>query len=116
MVSKAEMFELEDVGELIRLVVANSQHRGGHIYVGKHEDKWVYFLTHLIPNWKELRGLPVTIFARSDKEPTGPFVAYEYVNVSGSGESWKFVHSVGENPQVAYVPIVRVKQIPNFIL
>lgn len=116
MVSKAEAFELESVDELIRLVVANSQHRGGHIYVGKHGDGWVYFVSHLVPNWFDLRGLPVTIFAKSEKEPTGSFVAYEYVNLGGVGESWKFVNSVGENPQIAYVPIVRVKQIPDFIL
>ncbi|RMG36762.1 MAG: hypothetical protein D6732_07735 [Methanobacteriota archaeon] len=116
MVSKAEIFELESVEELIRLVVANSQHRGGHIYVGNRDGEWYYFVNHLVPNWFELRGLPVTIFARSKKEPSGPFIAYEYVNLGGSGETWKFVSSVGENPQIAYVPIVRVKEIPEFIL
>ncbi len=115
-IQPAAGMELEGLGELVRLVVANAQHRGGHIYAGLQEDgNWIYFINHLVPNWFDMKGLPITLFVRTKESPSGSFIAYEYMNGFGK-ESWNFVNAVGENPKIAYIPIIKLKSIPKFIV
>ncbi len=114
-ISQSQRMELADLTELVRLVTANSQNRGGHIYTTKLENgKWMYFLTHIVPSWYDLEGLPITVYVETEIEPTGSFINYLYSG-DNSKESWEFVTIVGQNSQSAYIPVVKLKSLPNFI-
>jgi hypothetical protein len=114
-IPKAARFELNSLDELIRLVVASSQNRGGHIYYGEKNGEHILLVTHLVPSWFELKGLPITMFAKVSEAPTGKFIAYSYTNNDDNMESWEFVDYIRDNPKIAHIPIIKVKEFPDYV-
>ena len=102
--------------DLIRLIVSNIQNRGGgYLYYGEKDGKHVYCVSHLVPSWYNLRGLPVTLVAHHDGPPEHDFIAYNY-STEDTVESWEFVNELKNSPKVAHIPIIRVEDFPEFLL
>lgn len=112
-VGKAKIIQLESLSELIRLVVSNSQQRSGYLYFGKKDGKNIFLVTHLVPSWYEMRGLPITMYATYDSEPLGAFIAYS--KNENDEEHYEFVNKISDNPKYMNIPIIKMKEIPDFI-
>ena len=113
-VGKSKVVELASMNDLIRLIISNSAQRGGFLYCGKKDGKILFYISHVIPSWYEFKGLPVVIYSESDVYPEENFIAY-YRPTTTDEEHWKFTAYVKDNdPKVMYIPIVKVKEIPDF--
>ncbi|MHA2169863.1 MAG: hypothetical protein ACXAB7_08225 [Candidatus Kariarchaeaceae archaeon] len=114
-ISKAQIFVLHSMSDLVRLVVSNAQNRGGYLYYGFKDGKHIYAISHLIPSWYNLRGLPVTLIAYADEGPKHDFIAYTFSS-EASEEAWEFVNHIKTSPKIAHIPIIKTDQFPEFLL
>ena len=114
-IRRAQIFRLESIIDLIRLVVSNSQNRGGYLYYGKKDNKYIFAISHLVPSWYDLRGLPVTLTAEVEETPETNLIQYRYPD-EGEKETWDYVSHINNNPKNVYLPIIRVKEFPNFMI
>ncbi|NHJ31410.1 MAG: hypothetical protein FK732_00965 [Asgard group archaeon] len=114
-IAKAQKFTLASMSDLIRLVVSNAQNRGGYLYYGEMNGKHIYAISHLIPSWYNLRGLPVTLVAYGDEAPQHDFIAYKFSS-EDQEESWEFVKNIKTSPKIAHIPIIRIESFPKFLL
>ncbi|MDH5404302.1 MAG: hypothetical protein OEZ01_13910 [Candidatus Heimdallarchaeota archaeon] len=113
-IMKAQNIQLDGLIDLIRLVVTNVQSRGGHINYAERDGKGYYFISQVVPSWYEFYGLPVTMFAIHEP-PKSNFISYQFVNDDGM-DSWKFADFIEDKPKIVYLPIIKMKQIPEFVL
>lgn len=115
-VQKSQSIEMASLSDLIRLIVSNSAQRGGFLYLGQKDGKNVFYISHIVPSWYDLKGLPIVLYAYSDVNPEEHFIAYSRPS-STDKESWEYVSFIRENDtKTMYIPIVRVKEIPDFTL
>ena len=116
-IRKSQQLHLDSLTDLIRLTVSSMDRaaRGGYIYYCKHNGEDIYLLNQIIPGWYDLKGLPITLVAKTDKEPEGKFIAYRF-GTDTVEESWKFVDQIQTSANIALIPIIRIKQLPEFIL
>ncbi|MHA2278116.1 MAG: hypothetical protein ACXAC2_20240 [Candidatus Kariarchaeaceae archaeon] len=116
-IRKSQQLHLDSLTDLIRLTVSSMDRaaRGGYMYYCKHNGEDIYLLNQIVPGWYDFRGLPITLVAKSDREPEGKFVAYRF-GTDTIEESWEFVDQIQPSPNVALIPIIKVKQLPDFIL
>ena len=112
MIQKAQLLELESINELIRMIISMTQNRGGYIYLTKKHGKHYFLVTNLVPSWYDLKGLPITVYTEVKDVPVGNFVAYSTTNVEK--ETWEYVNTVTDTSRV-HIPIIRVKELPEFI-
>ncbi len=113
-VQKSKTVEMESLFDLIRLIISNSAQRGGFLYLGKKDGKNIFYISHVVPSWYDLKGLPIVLYAYCDTYPEETFIAYSRPT-STDEESWKFVKFVKDNDtKTMYIPIVKVKNIPEF--
>jgi len=112
---KAKLFKISSMTDLIRLVVSNSPNRGGYVYYAEKDGKHLYVVSHLIPGWYDLRGLPVTLTAETENAPETNFIAYRFPS-EDEEESWEFVTNIQNSPKFAFIPIIRVDEFPDFII
>lgn len=114
-IAKAQIFTLETITDLIRLVVSNSQNRGVYLYYGEKDGKHIYAISHLIPSWYGLRGLPVTLIAYAEEPPKHNFIAYKF-STESEEEQWEFVSFIKTSPKIAHIPIIKTKNFPDFLV
>lgn len=113
-VGKSKTVELNSFPDLIRLIISNSAQRGGFLYLGKKDGKNVFYISHVVPSWYDLKGLPIVLYSYYDVYPEENFIEYTRPS-STEEEKWAFVKYVKENnPKIMYIPIVKVKEIPDF--
>ncbi|MCH8906221.1 MAG: hypothetical protein IH840_03945 [Candidatus Heimdallarchaeota archaeon] len=112
---KAQPFELDTLMDLIRLVISNSGNRSGYLYYGQHNDQPLFAVSHLVPSWYEMRGLPVTLFARTDTPPDENIIAYKFATETEE-ENWSYVKHVTTDPNTIYIPLIKVKEFPTFFI
>ncbi|MCY3411489.1 MAG: hypothetical protein INQ03_07660 [Candidatus Heimdallarchaeota archaeon] len=115
-IQKSQTIELSSLNDLIRLIISNSAQRGGFLYLGVKDDRNVFYISHIVPSWYELKGLPIVLYAFSESYPPENFIAYTRPS-STDKEQWEFVDLVNENDtKTMYIPIVKVKEIPDFTI
>ena len=115
-IQASQKIELESLTDLLRLVVSIMGRSGitSYLYYVEQEGKHVYFLTHTVGGWYELRGLPVTLLAKTDIEPSTSFIEYTSPT-TGNEESYKFVDQIKQSTSVAAIPIIKLKELPPFM-
>lgn len=114
---KAQIMELESLTDLLRLVVSimGRSNVSGHLYYGKKDGKNLYFLTHSVQGWYDLNGLPVTLVAEDDRAPEQNFIEYTYAT-DGEKENIKFVSEIKQSTQSIFIPIIKLKEFPKYML
>jgi len=110
---QAQLFELESLLDLIRLVVSNSGARSGYLYYGDRDGQPTFAVSHLVPSWYQLRGLPITLVATTDEPPTYNIIAYKFATETEI-EKWEYVKHVTNDPNIIYIPLIKVKAFPSF--
>jgi len=111
-IPQAKKMQLESIGELVRLVISSTQNRGGHIYLAEKDSKHYAFVTHLIPSWYSLKGLPVTVYVELDEKPKGKFIAY---TAQGTKEEQLSFTDAFKDSMSIHLPLIRVQEVPDFI-
>ena len=88
----SQKMELGSLKDLLRLVVSimGRSNQSGYLYYGEKDGKHVYFLTHTVGGWYELRGLPVTLIAFTEIKPETNFLEYSPPS-NENEESYKFI-------------------------
>jgi hypothetical protein len=114
-IAKAQIFRLASMDDLIRLVVSNAQSRGAYLYYGEKDGKHIFAISHLIPSWYNLRGLPVTLIAYAERPPDHDFIAYQFSSEEEK-EQWKFVDKIKTSTKIIHIPIIRTDEFPEFLL
>lgn len=116
-IKKSQVFELDSMEDLIRLMVSrfDQGHRSSYLYYGEKAGKHVYFTTQIVPGWYENRGLPVSMLVYSDEPPKSTIIKYQSPT-EFEGESWEYVENVQVGNKTAYLPIIKLKSIPDFLL
>ena len=109
----AQKMQLDGIGELVRLVISSTQNRGGHVYVAEKDGKHFAFVTHLIPSWYSLKGLPVTVFVELEEEPKGKFISY---TAQGTKEEQLEFTDAFKDSMSIHIPLIKVKEVPGFVL
>ena len=115
-VQKPQQMQLSSLMDLLRLVVSIiSRGAGGaYLYYAEHNGKHIYFLTHTVGGWYDLKGLPITLVAEHDTAPLKPFISYTYAD-EGQVEDYQFVDHVRQSTNSVHIPIIKIKDIPDFI-
>ncbi|MHA2028667.1 MAG: hypothetical protein ACW99A_02070 [Candidatus Kariarchaeaceae archaeon] len=116
-VEQSQVFELDSITDLIRLMVSRFDpgNRSGYLYYGEKDGKYVYFTTQIVPGWYENKGLPVTMLVYHDEAPPSTVIKYKSPT-EFEVESWEFVENVQVAAHTAYLPIIKLKTIPEFLL
>ena len=114
-IQKAQILRLNAPLDLFRLVVSNAQNRGAFLYYGMKDGKHVLAISHLVPGWYNLRGLPITLVAEINEAPETNIIRYKFAS-EDSGEEWEFVNQFTSNTKYVYLPIITVAEFPEFLL
>lgn len=114
-IQKAQIMRLQSPLDLFRLVVSNMQNRGTFLYYGKKENRHILAISHLIPGWYNLQGLPITLIAELNESPKSDIIRYKFAAEDGK-EEWEFVDQFTANSKYVYLPIVKVAEFPEFLL
>lgn len=116
-VKKAQIMELDSLTDLLRLVVSimGRSNVSGHLYYVEKDGLHVYFLTHSINGWYNQKGLPVTLMATEEEGPEENFIEYKYAT-EGSEEGFSFTDQIKKSTQSIFIPIIKVKTLPEFML
>ena len=113
----SQKMELDSLKDLLRLVVSimGRSNQSRYLYYGKKGDKHVYFLTHSVGGWYNLRGLPVTLLTYTDIEPKTSFI--EYISpTTGEEEAFKFIEEIKQSTNSVPIPIIKLKELPSFMI
>ena len=113
MVRKAQLFKVSSLMELVRLIVSNSQARGGYLYYSEKDGKTVFAVSHLVPGWYNLRGLPITMYAEHNTPVNGNFIQYNFAT-EDSTESFQFTNYNSNNSKIMFIPLIKVDEFPEF--
>jgi hypothetical protein len=115
-VNKAQVMELESLTDLLRLVVSimGRSNMSGHLYYAEKEGKHLYFLTHSVGGWYDLKGLPVTLVADGGKAPEHNFIEYKMAR-EGEEEGYSFVSEIKQSTQAIQIPIIKLKELPAYM-
>ena len=113
----SQKMELGSLKDLLRLVVSimGRSNQSGYLYYGEKDGKHVYFLTHTVGGWYELRGLPVTLIAFTEIQPETNFLEYSPPS-NENEESYKFINEIKQTTNSIPIPIIRLKELPNFMI
>ncbi len=116
-IEKSQIIEFESMDDLIRLMVSRFDpgNRTGYLYFGEKDGKNVFFTTQIVPGWYENRGLPVTMLVYHAESPPTTIIKYKSPT-EFEGESWEFVENVQAGANTAYIPIIKLKTIPDYLL
>lgn len=117
-IQPSQTMRMESLKDLLRLVVSIMSRSNGsrYLYYGQKDGKHVYFMTHSVGGWYELRGLPVTIAAFTDIEPETDFLEYTSPT-GGEKEHYKFVEEIKTSSTNSVpIPIIRLEELPPFML
>lgn len=114
---KAEQFELESLSDLIRLIVSRIDrgNRTGYLYYSNVNNKHLFLSSQVIPGWFDLRGLPMTLKVEADDPGDATFVQYKFATEFDE-ESWKFTTFMTTDTKVAHIPIIHVKEFPEYMI
>ena len=114
-IEKAQLLEMNDFSDLLRLIVSRmGKTATGYLYHVVKDDEHIYFLSQTVPGWYDFKGIPLTMYAKA-KEPTGIFIKYNMATEADE-ESWSFTDFTGTSPKSIYIPIIKVSQLPDFLL
>lgn len=114
-VVKSQIMVLESLDDLLRLIVSKvNQINSGHIYYFKKDGKHIYFVNQTIPAWYDLRGLPITLYAEGI-EPKSNIIQFNLATDT-TNEYWQFTENILTSARVVYIPIIRLKSVPSFII
>ena len=114
-IQKAQILRLDTPLDLFRLVVSNAQNRGAFLYYGIKDGKHLLAISHLVPGWYNLRGLPITLVAEIDDTPKTNIIRYKFAG-DDVGEDWEFVDQFTSDSKYVYLPIIKVAEFPEFLL
>lgn len=114
-IQKAQTLRLSTPLDLFRLVVSNAQNRGAFLYYGMKDGKHLFAISHLVPGWYNLRGLPITLVAEIDDAPKTNIIRYKFAG-EDVGEEWEYVNQFTSNSKYVYLPIIMVAEFPEFLL
>lgn len=113
-VQKAQILRLQTPLDLFRLVVSNAQNRGAFLYYGVKDNQHILAISHLIPGWYNLQGLPVTLLAELKEGPKTDIIRYKFAAEDGK-EEWEYADQFTADSKYVYLPIVKVAEFPEFL-
>ncbi|MFV2014584.1 MAG: hypothetical protein ACC656_04110 [Candidatus Heimdallarchaeota archaeon] len=113
-IRKAQILRLQSPLDLLRLVVSNMQNRGTFLYYGKKDNQHILAISHLIPGWYDLQGLPITLIAELKENPKSDIIQYKFA-AEDSKEEWEYVDKFTANSKFVYLPIIKVAEFPEFL-
>ncbi len=102
-IPRAKTMELAELEDLLQMVVSMST--TPEVYHLKRNEEHIYLVWIVIHDFYHLNGLPLVIYARTEKEPTR-FMKYR----PDLGEL-AFVNKVAES-SAAYIKIIKIKRLP----
>ncbi|MHA2028744.1 MAG: hypothetical protein ACXAC2_09080 [Candidatus Kariarchaeaceae archaeon] len=114
-ITKAQILRLQTPLDLLRLVVSNAQNRGAFVYYGLNNGKHILAISHLVPGWYNLRGLPITLIAEIPEAPKTDIIRYRFASDDGE-EEWEFVDNFTSDSKYVFLPIVKIAEFPDFLL
>ena len=113
MIEKSKGIQVDNISSLVRLIISFNQSRGGHIYCTKKDNETYFFAINLVAPWHNLRGLPVTFYAKSERYYEENFISYNANNVEK--EEINFVSTIQDSSKI-HLPIIKLKELPEFLL